>query len=315
MPKPDVIGELSAFSWRELEFPTTRFSVALAHDLVEHKYWGRDGADVEATGRAPLRIRANIPFVNHIFPGPGEKWLQGKLYPFVFNAFLKVFADRSSDVLNHPELGSIRCKPSNLSVEWSGKDTRDGVLVDAEWVETLDVVGEGFEVSFRDSQIGNINAASNLESQKLDVAALLPPAEQTDFWSVVLSTDLRDVANAITSIGGRAGAAAYTLNGKLSSLEYMADRIERSLDATNSPLTWPARQSCSRMRDGAQRARTNGNHEGRTILHHTTKRALTLAGVSVSIPGAQVGDLLRLNPRLASSPIIPAGTIVRHFAA
>lgn len=309
----DDLATLAPFSWRSIEFPTTRSSISLAHDLVEHKYWGRDGADVEATGRAPLRIRANIPFINGVIPGRGEKWPQGELYPFQYEKFVKAFADRSADVLEHPEHGSIFCRPSTMNVDWEGNGTRNGVFVDAEWIETFEL--EQGTNGFTAREVESIGSlAESLEAQKRDVASLLPPEEQDDFWSVILSSDFTDVANAISSIGGTAGKEIYRLNGKLSSLEYQTNRIIRSLDLANNPLTWPARQSCERMREAVQKKRDHNTVGARRVLWHTTKRTLTLAAVSVEIPGAKVGDLLRLNPRLASSPMIAAGTVVRYFA-
>ena len=99
-PEPTLFEQLNACSWRDIPFPISSMKVTVSQDLVQHKYWGVDGASVEATGRAPLEIEAVIPFVNGIVPGKGEKW--GVLYPTQFRSFLKAFVDKKTGTLVHP---------------------------------------------------------------------------------------------------------------------------------------------------------------------------------------------------------------------
>ena len=48
----DEFEQLLPFKWRDVELPVTHVKLSLAHDLVEHKYWGVDSGRVEATGVA-----------------------------------------------------------------------------------------------------------------------------------------------------------------------------------------------------------------------------------------------------------------------
>lgn len=153
---------------------------SLAHDLVEHKYWGVDSGRVEATGVAPIRISAQIPLSNRIVPGKNERWAAGALYPDALRNLLIAFAKRQTGLLQHPEFGEIACKAERIDVDISG-DRRSTAMVDASWVETLD-----------DEVISNIVAspvteielaASDLDASDTDLRKLVPelPKYETTF--------------------------------------------------------------------------------------------------------------------------------------
>jgi hypothetical protein len=311
----DVLKNLAAFEWRNEQYPTLSFSTTIAHDLVEHKYWGRDGADVEAVGRAPLRVRVRIPFFNNIFPGRGERWKHGSLYPIAFRKFSEDFANRVTGIIIHPEYGWIPSKPSSMSCEWSGQSNRDGVFVDAEWVETFDEEGKAQSLKAPSADLDLKSASASFEAQKRDIASLLPPGHDDDFWATVLTMDFVDLANLATSASGTLGAVAYSVAGKLTSIEYHAERVMKSLDVINSPLVWPARDACTRMIEAAQKARENQLRQDRKVLTMRLERTMTLASVVAIIPSARVGDIIRLNPKLISSPIVVRDSEIRYYAA
>ena len=62
---------------------------------------------------------------------------RGTALPLHVPAFLVAFTTRTSGILQHPELGEIRCKPDKAEFKWSA-NTRDGVDVSASWIESLD---------------------------------------------------------------------------------------------------------------------------------------------------------------------------------
>ncbi len=161
----DLFEQLLPCAWRDVQFPVTQIEVTLAHDLVEHKYWGVDGAKVEDTGLAPMRFSVSIPFINGIVPGKGEKW--GALYPIVMRAFFKAFADKTTGFFQHPEFGQIPCKPEHMKLTLSG-DHRGGMTCEASFVETLP---EGVDANLLDdTRAENIElAATDLDASDADL--------------------------------------------------------------------------------------------------------------------------------------------------
>src|SRR5947208_3808040 len=113
----------------------------LEQDHAEHRWPDRDGAHVEATGRAPLVFSAKAIFRNGISTGRAENWESGKLYPDAYRAFIDAAADRTSGPLQHPEHGTVTCKLRSARVTWDA-NKRDGCDVACVWVETSEPTDE-----------------------------------------------------------------------------------------------------------------------------------------------------------------------------
>lgn len=71
----DVLSQLFAFKWRDVEVPITKMRLSIAHDLVEHKYWGVDGARIEDTGG--LRHRGISHLITGIQPAEARAHRRG----------------------------------------------------------------------------------------------------------------------------------------------------------------------------------------------------------------------------------------------
>ena len=300
---PTLFEQLRPFKWRDVEFPVSSMRVTLAQGLAQHRYYGRDGANVEATGREPLQLHATIPFRNGIVPGKGERW--GILYPTTFRAFLTAMADGRRGSLQHPELGDVQCKPMTCETHWEA-NRRDGCDVEATWVETvedeLDAVLINDESPVQQVELG----ALDLDAQYTDLAGLIPslPSYQPS---------IADFLNSIAAIGDQVSLLKNRATGSIDSLMYHLNALQDSIERARTPLAWPAIDAIERVRAAAQNVQASLLAESRSIGLYTVNVTTTLAGLSLLLPEANLVDVIKLNPTLVTRPTIPVGTVVRYY--
>ncbi len=299
----DLFEQLLPCSWRDVEFPLLSISASLAHDLVEHKYWGVDGARVEDTGLTPMRFSAEIPFINGIVPGKGEKW--GALYPTEFRRFLAACALKTTGILVHPEFGEIPCRCERLDFEISG-DRRGGVVVKVSWVETLQ--DDDTANPFGPSPIQDIElAALDLDASDTDLKKPAPTLPEYE-------TSFADLARGIQGIVDSATILTMTTVGKIDSIVYRAEAIGDSIDRAKSALTYGPTNAVERLKAHAHDLRQSLlQASGRDIALYYVKGDTTLAGLLAQLPGASLGDLVKLNPQLMTSAVVSKGTTVRYY--
>jgi prophage DNA circulation protein len=297
-------AQLLPCSWRDIQFPIASMSVSFAQDLVEHKYWGVDGASVEATGRGAMMISATIPFVNGIVPGNGEKW--GILYPTTFREFVKAFGSRATGTLKHPEFGDIFCKPHTLEFSHDAQ-RRDGVEVRAQWVEThLD--GDDSTLTDGNSPVTEAElAALDLDASKEDLKKLVPKAPEFE-------ESFASMMNKITGVVDRVTVSASLATGRIGAVVYRIHQLEESVDRARTALTWPITDALERMKSSSHDVAAKLAAAERTILRYTVPAKTTLAGLQAALPSATIADLMRLNPILMARPDVPAGAVVKYYA-
>lgn len=319
--------QLLPFTWRGLHFPILKISYSIAHDLVEHKYWGVNGGRIEDTGVAPARISVTIPIANSIFPGKKEQWAAGALYPEALRKFLIAFGKTTTGFIQHPEFGEIACKPEKMSFELAG-DKQDSTTIEASWIET-----EEFAVNFVESPVQDIEfGASDLNASGVALKGLVPHLPE-------FKDDLESLGRKLTALVDTFSVLSYRSAGAINKILYQAHRLEVSIEraATNelgqvSPLrpfannytltggrrakqhalTWPALEALQRIKAGAYSLRRRALSPNGIGLY-TVPADTTLAGVLLALPpSTPVGDLIKLNPTLARGPIVAKGTIVRY---
>lgn len=297
--------QLLPFRWRGKHYPLTRIQLSLAHDLVEHKYWGVDGGRIEDTGVAPARIAATIPIGNHIFPGTKEKWQAGALYPAALRAFILDFAKRETGLVQHPEFGEMKVKAERLEFTLAGE--RQGATeIQATWIETLD---EDVVATIRLTPVSDLGgAATDLEASGADLRALAPELPEFKESIESLGRKLSGIADSVTVL-------SYRQMGVLNRIVYQAHRMQIAIDRAKSALTWPATQNLNRIKSAAYSLRAaflspNG------IGLYTVQGDTTLAGVTLALPkGTAIGEVIKLNPTLARRPVVSKGTVVRYRLA
>jgi hypothetical protein len=309
----EVLDQLLEAQWRGLGFPVTRMRATIAHDLVEHKYWGVDGARVESTGLAPWRYTFSVPFINGLRPGRSEKW--SDLYPNQFRRLAAAFQDRSRGVLQHPEFGEIACKAERFEIDWSS-DRRGGVDAELSFVETKVDGDKGFldfPSPVQEVDIGAIDLDS--PQNKVAIKDILKAAG-VDLPPYLADKDpfsFTDAMSAVKSVSDTPGLLERRVGGRIDSVVYQAERVADSVKAAKNALTWPVTQSTERIKANAHELDKKLISGRRRVGLFTVPADTTMSGVARQIRGATVGDLMRLNPQLMVRPEILRGTVVRYY--
>lgn len=291
--------------WRTTSFPFTKMRISIAHDLAEHKYWGVDGARVEATGLAPIRFMFSIPMIQGIVPGKTEGWRAGSLYPTAYRLLLVDFAKKTTGVLVHPEFGEIFCKAEKLDIEYSG-DRRGGVEIEASWVETIPDDSTRLNPSPL-PQNEMSAAAQDIDASNADLSRFVPKLPE-------FPTTFEDLMASITSVFDQASMLSMRAGGQIDNVMYRLDRLSDAVDKAGDPRTIAATQSIERMRAAAVDLREKLLQANRDIILYGVPRDSTLSEIVNSLPGVEVGDLVSLNPTIVSKPIVPRYTVVRYYA-
>lgn len=310
---PPLFDRLAACQWRGIGFPASSIKVSLSQDLAEHKYWGQEAASVEATGRAPLQIEATIPFVNHIVPGKNERW--SVLYPQTFLEFLHAFVDKSTGILDTPEIQGIACKPVSLDYAHEGT-RRDGVEVTARWVETVD---PDLDASFvvKSASDDPVDVVLSLDASDADIRALadefLPPtAGDMTFDQFV---------NKVSGFFGKIATSAELASATPARLLQQLKRMKRSVERARNALTHPIVNSMSLMETVLRSNTVNGTGPTkpppppgkRKVARHVTKGRTSLPLLARDLKNT-TDELIKLNPQLLSRPQVAEGAVVVYYA-
>ena len=317
----DVLEGLFEASWRGIGFPTTKFRMSIAHDLVEHKYWGVDGARVESTGLAPLRFSFSAPLLNGIEPGGKETWKWAELYPDQFRKLVAAFQRKDVGWLVHPEFGRIKCKADKLDADWEA-GRRGGSDVEMTFVETLDESGLSAlnpdvlaitqsAITLLDLDGGDpsylVGYTASLKQLLQAKGVPLPP------YLLAKKVTFSDLIADVKAIANYPALLAYRGQGAIKALEYHAKEIAAAAERSRDAFAWPLTQKAERAKESAFDLRQEILKASKAVGKFTVPAPTTLAGVARQIQGAKMGDLMSLNPDLVQKPEIDTGTVVRYY--
>lgn len=309
----DVFSQLRGFAWRDIGAPVTAVRLMLRQDLAQHKYVGRPGAEIEATGRAPFEIHADIPFLNHIEPGPNETWKKGNLYPVVWKKYLAAMADTSTGELQHPELGVITCKPHTFDAPLDALK-RGGVMGVATWIETTEDPNALSQLIAAVSPLaGAIQAAKDIDRH---LKTLSPPFPK----SKVPEPSFDDMMRSVQGVFDQVTLMQKRVGGTIGNILYRVDNIVRSMNAAmhlspNSATqvkNWPMRDACERMKSALRDLEKQLLTGPRPIGIYIPSRSATMGKLAADIP-SDIGSLMNLNPALLARPIVPANSKIRYY--
>lgn len=311
--KPPLFDELFACQWRGIGFPIESMRIQLDQDLVEHKYWGVDSASVESTGRNPVQIEAVIPFVNGIVPGKAERW--GTLFPDTFILFLEAMNDRTTGILDTPQIAGLTCKP--VSIEYSYEaDIRNGVRATARWVETID-----------EDLASNVNLATFTEAyiSALNLDAAI--AAQKDFENPVSDISFDQLVNELAGVIDTGASRISLLLNKPAQIRNRLNKVRDSLERAPNVMLWPLKEAAEDLKAVLQPLVGSSTVVGtgpsvaeaqrqpaRRIERYITHARTTLASLQAKFSNNSVDDLMYLNPRLLSRPAVPSNTVIRYYA-
>jgi hypothetical protein len=303
-----LFGGLLPLEWKTFQFPFTHFRTRVRQDLAIHKFADRDGAHFEGTGRAPLEFSCRIPFLNGLDAGPQETWSR-PLYPFVRDNVLRAAVDRSSGILQHPELGNITCKLQTMEWELEAQ-VRSGVWADISWIETDDTGIDLQQDLTNPSPLANAQAAANdltFQLHEIDPSIVPQP--------YVPPVGFDDLMIAIRGVVDTPTLLQYETAGRVNSLIYQATAMQASLNskANRSALNWPMIDACERAKEAGYDLKATLLSKGKGIKLFTVQKPSTMAQVAAMI-GAPVNDIVQLNPAFVRGPIISAGSVVRFYA-
>jgi hypothetical protein len=106
------------------------------------------------------------------------------------------------------------------------------------------------------------------------------------------------------AVGDKLSAACDDVIFKVSKLEDTANKVA-------SPQSWAIRNSARRVRDMAMRVKENqGPTSGSKTKVIVTTTPATVSGLAL-LYGMTVKEMLELNPWMAQSPSVPAGSSVK----
>ncbi len=322
-----LFEQLLQFQWKGVGVPTSKFSMSLRHDLVQHKYPGKDGANIEDTGRAPYHFTASIPFLNGAVPGRGETW--GVLYPTQYRQFMAVAAEGATGSLIHPEFGPVWCKLESCETVWSA-ERRDGVVVECSWLETMPPGEDGNTdlVNARPSPVSSVLlGALDLDAQLGAVTPPFPnrPVYTPDFAASMRSlTAVSDQLTLASSRGlGSLGAITYRLNTLQTSIEGAQAVPAKTVKELISPdttadarraLLWPMKNTIEGFRSALNDVKKVLGTTGKAVKTYVTPLDMTLAAIAQNV-GAPVSDLIALNSSACADVLVPRLTSIRYYAA
>jgi hypothetical protein len=306
-----LFAGLLELSWKGIPFPYQKLRTRLRQDLAIHKFADRDGAHIEGTGRAPLEITARVPLLNGLDAGINESWKHSNqpLYPFIRDALLAACSDRSSGPLQHPELGkTLTCKVQTM--EWELEATvRSGVWVDFAWIETDDTEDSLNAALGVPSPLANAQAAANdLDSNLAGIASIVVPDPY------VPPISFSDLVNSVRGTIDQVTELQKSFAGRLDNIVYEANALTFSLNsAVNAnALNWPMLQAAQRAKESCYDLKASIITKGRPVKFYTVTKDSTLAQIASNV-GANVMDVISLNPAYVISPTVPSGSTVRYY--
>lgn len=325
----DVLKTLRFCKWREISFHAVSVDCELAHDLVEHKYPDRDGAHVENTGRAPLRISAKVVFVNSLFP-TNQDWGYSTLdmFPGQWDVFRAAMADKRSGTLVHPDLGPLQCKAA--SIKWTIDGSfRGGVMADCEWVETNEESTKDFTNFIKEnlpdpfSTIENSSSAftaalAAARAQQLgQLSQFNPDAPSypvTPPKGPVYNQSVYDLVRNMRGVSDQVSLLSRRIANFPDTIKYQVNALKTSVNTGASSLRWPVEKAAQETINAANDIKKTLGAVQRSTKVILTSAPSTLAALASQLKSS-VTDLVTLNPALASEPVVRAFYPVRYYAS
>lgn len=311
-PNPDQLGQLSQFGWQVgnlgwLFFPVTNVQTHISQELAVHKYPDLDAARVENTGRNPIEVTATAIFVNTITPGPKESWIAGTLYPNVYQQVLTSALKRETGILQHPFIGQFAAKLVSASTVMNAA-FRGGEIMELRWIETINSSDILSNIQSTSPQV--VAAATTLDSQLAAVTPAQLAALQTNGY---IPSSFVSAMLEVASIVGQGQLQALKALGAINNVIHLCTSLIQAIVLTNdiqlSTIKNAAWIFYAQALDYSNLVNTVA---GKTIKTYVTQKAMTLNTIG-SVLGVSLSDLIKLNPQLVASPVVPAYTKVRFY--
>ncbi len=289
------VEHLQLISFRGVSFPITSLRTEMAQALIVHEYPDKDAAHVESSGRKPLIIQGTAVFDNGISPGKGETWTAGDLFPNQYNLFMAACSNGSPGILIHPTRGplTVKCQHANETLD---AHARGGVTVDVSWIETVNIDPKVADSQDTDGRATAVDMYNELERVTLTLPKKFP--KKPDFLQLMDS--IAGFIQTVELIGMQLSAA---VDRALFHVNNLLDVIE----GANTNLLGKLRLLAERLKRTLLRVKRVALSTLTSPVGHVVATATTVADVARTL-GVSVVDLMRLNPRETSRPVLAAGT-------
>lgn len=286
----DALSQLPELSFRSIVLPLVSRSVRFAHTNVNHSFVFKDGELVDGLGVRNWSLSYTIPFRQGIAKGPYRD-----LYIDTMPRFIDAFRDRSEGPLVDPVLGELQVRPGELSID-TDIMRRDGEDISVSFIHSPDPDDT--------DALSILAGVSGISSDAAVLDQVLAPV-LTDF-------SLEDLLSSISNFKAQLANFGNQVTAQISNAQQHLEEFEETV---TSPPDWPLRQASRVVRMGLQDLKEKATAPLREVIKLTTKGPQTIAAIA-SLTGMSVGDLLSLNPALASGgPMVPGGTSISYWGA
>jgi hypothetical protein len=296
----DLLGQLQRASWRQIEFPVmgTR-DFGFQHEQSEHRFIFRDLALIESLGRKNPTYKYVIPFREDIARGP---WVN--LYTVVYPDFLDACQDRDRGVLVDPAHGALPAKCVSFR-EILTVDRRDGVDVEVEFIHAP---AENDSAQDRGTVIRSLEGARGMAGAFDREVKKIPFKQEPSPKATISPLD------AISAITSQVEVGLNKVSASFADAAFRAEKATASIERLKDPTNQPAIQQAARLRSALVAFEETTDPTGARPLGRISNATdKTISAVAAKL-GMSIQELVRLNPFLARTPLVRAGTSLRVFA-
>lgn len=296
MDPNDVLSRLPIASWRGIEVPLLSQQARFDQDQAKHVFQYRDNAVIEGLGSRNWDIQWTIPFRQGIAIEPFRE-----LFLDVFPRFLDAVRDRSPGDLYDPVLGYYRCRVTSVDFQ-TVPSTRDGVDLQVGFIHTpeqgeIDLpAADLYNVPSLQQGAGALDAAVGELFRSTD----RPPPEPTV-----------DPLRAIAGLGQQVTQNVNRVQAGILNFQSNVQAVQDAIEDLERPDLAPLLRATRRLRANAEFAKERATNPLGIIRRITTTVAKSVGAVAAEL-AIDPEELLRLNPSLAASPLVPAGTVVTY---
>lgn len=277
-------------AYRGVEFPCTEFKDSRGHAHKAHTAWRVPGADIETTGREPLKISLKAGLLNGMTGG----W-PADLFPGLHDRLESAFLDEPQGTFQHPYYGPIEVQV--ISWERSFDHAcQQGVTLDIELLENNASAYWPVAIAQQEPASGLVAAADEADTAVEALGEDSPGlADTVDTQLAYLEDDDRTAAQASAALAEIQTVASASLDS--AALAGVEGHDARAALRATLAMTYEYE---SRYLVPRPTART-----------HVVTARMSLARIAALIYGDpnRAADLRRANA-LADELFVPVGTVI-----
>lgn len=282
-------------SFKGIEFPAITWGLGFSHELGDHKFLFKDEHFQQPQGRTNITWSAQISLSQNNKSIPD---LFVKTFPELFVAL----SDSEPGDLVTPDLGTFRAACVSVSYQLTAQQ-QDGVTVDVQFVHAPSAESFESDIAINPSVTQASNFADQLEEEYVVVMGEEPakPSPKSLYDSLKTIGDQIELASDI--VDAKFGAIIYSFRA-------MSEQVEGLLDVNNWGLVAKLRQAELEAMRAKRSITGGGSGSAGGPLRYLVLNESSIDEVASDLR-VSMESLIRLNPGLAASPIIPENTEIK----